>query len=222
MSAFLTIAGRDIGLAYRAGGGALQSVMFFALAALIFALAIGPDPSLLGKLAAPMLWAVALLSTLVSLDRMFQSDFEDGSLDTLVETAEFLELTVLAKALAHWVSAALPVIAAASAVGLLLNLPAEGYVPLLASLLVGTPALSLIGAIGAAVALGLRRASILIGVLAAPLYAPALIFGVGAAQAGAAGSPQYLPSLLILGAITLFAALLGPIAGAAAIRLNLN
>lgn len=222
MSALMAIAGRDVALAFRAGGGALHAVIFFALAALVFAMAIGPDPTTLKDLAAPVLWAIALLSTLVSLDRMFQSDFEDGSLDAMVETADVLELSVLAKAIAHWLSSGFPVILAAPAVALLLNLPADGYLPLLISLVVGTPALSLLGAIGAAVAMGLRRASVLVAILSAPLYAPALIFGVGAAQAGAIDSPQFLPSVLFLAAITLFAALLGPIAGAAAIRLNLS
>ncbi len=222
MSALMAIAGRDVALAFRAGGGALHAVIFFALAALVFAMAIGPDPTALKDLAAPVLWAIALLSTLVSLDRMFQSDFEDGSLDAMVETADVLELSVLAKAIAHWLSSGFPVILAAPAVALLLNLPADGYLPLLISLVVGTPALSLLGAIGAAVAMGLRRASVLVAILSAPLYAPALIFGVGAAQAGAIDSPQFLPSVLFLAAITLFAALLGPIAGAAAIRLNLS
>lgn len=222
MSPLMAIAGRDVALAFRAGGGALHSVIFFALAALVFAMAIGPDPTTLKDLAAPVLWAIALLSTLVSLDRMFQSDFEDGSLDAMVETADVLELSVLAKAIAHWLSSGFPVILAAPAVALLLNLPADGYLPLLVSLLVGTPALSLLGAVGAAVAMGLRRASVLVAILSAPLYAPALIFGVGAAQAGAIDSPQFLPSVLFLAAITLFAALLGPIAGAAAIRLNLS
>lgn len=221
MSALIAIIGRDVSLAFRAGGAAMQSVIFFALAALIFALAIGPDPSLLQGLAAPILWAIALLSTLVSLDRMFQADFEDGSLDAMVETSEFLELSVLAKAVAHWISAGLPVALAAPAVALLLNMPAEGYAPLLISLLVGTPALSFLGAVGAGVALGLRRAAVLVAILSAPLYAPALIFGVGAAQSGGVESPQFLPSVLFLAAITLFSALLGPIAGAAAIRFNL-
>lgn len=222
MTAVLALAGRDIALAFRAGGGAFQSVLFFALAALIFALALGPDTALLSRLAAPILWAIALLSALVSLDRMFQADFEDGSLDAIVETADALELSVLAKALAHWIAAGLPVIAATPAVALLFNLAPEAYGPLFVSLLVGTPALSLVGAVGAAVAMGLRRASIMVAILSAPLYAPTLIFGVSAAEAGAAGGPQFVPSLMFLGAITLLAALIGPIAGAAAIRLNMS
>lgn len=218
----VAIIARDLALALRAGGGALQSVLFFALATLLFALAIGPDLALQARLAAPVLWTIALLSMLVSLDRLFQADFEDGALDALIETADPLELTVFAKALAHWLSTGLPVVAAAPAAALLLNLPASAYGPLMLSLLIGTPALSFTGAIGAGVALGLKRAAILVAVISAPLYAPALIFGVGAASAGAAGSPEYAPSLMFLAAITLISAIIGPLAGAAAIRLNMN
>ena len=222
MNALLAIAARDITLSFRTGGGSLHSVTFFALASLVFALAFGPAPALLARLAAPILWAIALLSALISLDRLFEADFEDGSLDAIVETADPLELSVLAKALAHWVAAGLPVVVATPPIALLLNLPAEGYAPLVLSLLIGTPALSLIGAVGAAVAVGLRRASVLVAILTAPLLAPTLIFGVAAAEAGAAGGAQYVPSLLLLGAVTLFSALIGPLAAAAAIRLNIS
>lgn len=222
MSAFAAIIGRDLKLAFRTGGGGLQTVVFFALVALVFALAIGPDIAALSRLAAPILWAGALLSALVSLDRIFQADFEDGSLDVLIETADVLELRVLAKALAHWLSSCLPIIVAAPLVAILLNLPSEGFWPLLASLVLGTPALSLIGAIAAALALAMRRASVLMSILAAPLYAPALIFGVAAAEAGAAASPGYLPALMLLGAVSLGALIVAPLAGAAAIRFNLS
>lgn len=222
MSAFSAIIARDIALAFKAGGGAMQTAMFFALVALVFALAAGPEPQLLSRLAAPVLWAGALLSALVSLDRIFQADFEDGSLDVLVETADLLELRVLAKAIAHWLSACLPLVIATPVFGVLLNLPASGYGPLLASLLIGTPALSLIGALAAALTLTLRRASILVSILAAPLYAPALIFGVGAAEAGAAASPGFAPALLLLAAASLFALVFAPLAGAAAIRFNMS
>jgi heme exporter protein B len=222
MRRLAAIAGRDIALAFRAGGGAMQVVLFFALAALVFALAIGPDPTALRGLAAPILWTLALLAALVSLDRLFESDFEDGSLDALVETGDPLELSILAKACAHWTSALLPVVAATPLIAILLNLPANALQPLLLSLVIGTPALSLIGAIAAAVAVGLRRAGVLVAVLSAPLYAPTLIFGVSAAGAGAEASPAALPSFLILAAITLLAAIIGPIAGAAAIRFNMG
>ena len=222
MKAFAAIVARDLALAFRAGGGGLQTVVFFALVATVFALAIGPDVDRLSQIAAPILWAGALLSALVSLDRIFQADFEDGSLDVLVETAEVLEVRVLAKAIAHWAGSCLPLIVAAPLLAILLNLPAQGFWPLVASLLVGTPALSLIGAVAAALGLAMRRASVLMSILAAPLYAPALIFGVAAAEAGAAASPAYGPAMMLLGAVSLIALIVAPLAGAAAIRFNLS
>ncbi|MCA8896888.1 MAG: heme exporter protein CcmB [Parvularculaceae bacterium] len=222
MNGFLAIISRDVALGFKAGGGTVQTALFFALTALVFAIAVGPDTALLSRIAAPTLWAAALLSALVSLDRIFQADFEDGSLDVIVETADLLEGRVLAKAIAHWIAACLPLILATPVLALLLSLPAQGYWPLVLSLLVGTPALSFIGAISAAVTLSLRRAGVLIAILTAPLYAPALIFGVAAANAGASGAPNFIPSLLFLGAGTLFSMILAPLAGAAAIRFNMS
>lgn len=219
MSAFAAIVSRDVALAFRAGGGGVQGVLFFALAALIFAFAIGPDAGRLSSLAAPVLWACALMATLATLDRIFQADAEDGALDVLVETADPLELAFLAKALAHWLTASLPLIVAAPLLAVMFNLPAEGFAPLIVSLLVGTPALSLIGALGGALGLSLRRGGVLIAVLVAPLYAPALIFGVAAAKAG---DPAALPALMFLGAVTLFSLIVAPLAGAAAIRFNMS
>lgn len=215
MSSFAAIFGRDILLALRASGGAVQGVLFFVIAALIFAIAIGPEIATLSRLAAPIVWACALLATLVSLERIFQTDAEDGSLDVIVETADPLELAFLAKAAAHWATTALPLILAAPLLGLLLNLPTAGFAPLIVSLLVGAPALSLLGALGSALTLSVRRAGLLITVLIAPLYAPVLIFGVGAAAGDEA-------ALMFLGAMTMFSAIIAPLAGAAAIRFNLD
>ncbi len=216
------IVARDLTLAVRAGGGTFQAVLFLSLAVIIYALAVGPDVGTLSLVAAPVLWASALLATIVSLDRVFQADFEDGSLDVLVETSDTLSLSVLAKAVSHWLSTGLPLVIAAPILGILLGLEPEGYLPVAASLAVGTPGLSLIGALAAAITVSLRRASILVTLLTAPLYAPVIIFGVGAAKAGAAGEALYAPSMLILAAISLFAAIVAPLAGAAAIRLNLD
>jgi heme exporter protein B len=218
MSAFGAIMARDLTLAIRAGGGAAHAVLFFSLCGLLFGLAIGPEREALAKVAAPALWTAALLATVISLDRIFHSDFEDGSLDALVETSEFLELTVLAKAAAHWLTACLPLMAAAPLVGLLLNLPGESYGRLLASLAAGTPALSLIGAAASAAAMGLRRANLLVALVVMPLLAPSLIFGVIACSDG----PDAGPSLMILCGLSLFAVVAGPLAGAAAIRFNLD
>lgn len=222
MRGFFAIIARDVSLGFKAGGGALQTVLFFALTILVFSIAVGPDTSLLSRIAAPALWAAALLSALVSLDRIFQADFEDGSLDVLVETADLLELRVLAKAIAHWLSACLPLIAATPLLAVLLSLPLKGLSPLVLSLLIGTPALSLIGAISAAVTLSMRRAGVLVSILTTPLYAPTLIFGVSAATAGAEGAPDFVPSLLFLAAGTVFTFVLAPLAGAAAIRFNMS
>lgn len=221
MSAFLAHIDRDIRIAYRAGGGALLGAMFFALVAVVFAFSVGADRARLAGLAAPIVWTAALLATLVSLDRLFQADAEDGALEIMVETADSLALAVLAKSIAHWLTAAAPLIAATPLLALLLNLPQAGLGPLMVSLAIGTPGLSLIGALSAALTLSLKRAGFLAALLAAPLYTPVLIFGVGAANAGATAADNYGAILMLLGAATLFSLAVAPLAGAAAIRSNL-
>lgn len=220
MRRLLAIVSRDLRLAFRTGGGALNGVIFFALTILIFALAVGPDRESLAASAAPILWTAATLAAMVSFDRIFQADHDDGSLDALIETGDALSLVALAKAAAHWLSTLVPLILAAPVLGLLLGLPSGAYLPLMLSLTVGTPALSLFGVLASALTLSLRRASMLMAILTAPLLAPALIFGVGAAKAGAAGDPLFGPSLMMLAAITLAACVALPLAAAAAIRFN--
>lgn len=222
MKGFFALIARDVTLSLRAGGGAGLGIAFFALVALIFAFAVGADRALIARLAAPVVWTAALLATLVSLDRIFQADAEDGALDIMLETSESLALAVLAKAIAHWLTAALPLLLATPLIALLLNLPAAGYGPLLASLAIGTPALSLIGVLAAALTLSLKRSGVLAAVLAAPLLAPILIFGTGAADAGLAGSATFPAVLMLQGAATLFAVIIAPLAAAAAIRFNLS
>lgn len=222
MNAFAAIVVRDVTLAFRAGGGALQAVTFFALTAVVFSFAIGPDITLLTKLAGPILWTGALLSTLVSLDRVFQADYEDGSLDVIVETSAVLEVSVLAKVTAHWLSTCLPLIIATPLLAILLNLEPVAYAPLVLSLLVGTPALALLGAFAAALAVSMRRANVLVSIIVGPLYAPALIFGVGAAQAGALSEPHFAPNLMLAGAVTLFSLIIAPFGAAAALRANMS
>ncbi|MBY0423130.1 MAG: heme exporter protein CcmB, partial [Parvularculaceae bacterium] len=163
-----------------------------------------------------------LLASLVTLDRLFQADAEDGALDVLVETSDSLALAVAAKAAAHWIATAAPLLVATPLLALLLNLPREGYLPLLLSLAIGTPGLSLIGALAAALTLSLKRSGVLAALLAAPLLAPILIFGVAAAEAGAEGAARFSAALLLLAAATFFAAALAPLAGAAALRANLD
>ncbi|MEO1251926.1 MAG: heme exporter protein CcmB [Pseudomonadota bacterium] len=222
MNAFAAIIVRDVALAFRAGGGALQAASFFALTIVLFALAIGPDLTLMQRIAAPALWTGALLATQISLEQIYRPDREDGSLDVLVETSDTLAFVALAKAAGHWLSTGLVLIAATPVLALLLNISGAALVPLILSLLIGTPGLSLIGAFAGALTAALPRAGLLIAIIVSPLYAPILIFGAGAAAAGAAGDPQYSANLMLLGASSLFAAVISPLASAAALRFNLD
>ncbi|MEO0400597.1 MAG: heme exporter protein CcmB [Pseudomonadota bacterium] len=222
MSALLAILARDVRLGFAAGGGAAQTLIFFFLTIVLFALAVGPDAASLKAVAAPILWTAALLAAFLSLDRLFQADFEDGSLEIIAQRTPTFGLLVLIKAAAHWLTTAAPLIVAAPIAGLLLNLPGEGYWPLLATLILGTPALSLIGAGAAALTFPLRRAGVLTTILVGPLYAPSLIFGVMAAEAGAVGDPLFQPTLLFLCAASLLALITAPLAGGAGLRLNLS
>lgn len=222
MTSLAAIVTRDLRLAFRAGGGALQAVTFFALTIVLFALAIGPDLPLISKIAVPVLWTGALLSTQISLDRIYRADREDGSLDVLIETNDTLFLTALAKALAHWISTTLPLIIATPVLGILLNLDPALMAPLLLSLLIGTPGLSLIGSFAAALTVSLPRAHVLISIIVSPLYVPILIFGASAAIAGGAGDPQFSANMMLLAASTLFAAIISPLASAFALRSNMD
>lgn len=222
MTAFNAIMMRDIVLGFRAGGGAFLTTIFFAIVVLVFAFAVGPDRALMSMIAAPVLWAAALLSTLVSFDRIFQTDFEDGTLDVIVETADLLEVRILAKAAAHWVTSCLPLIIITPLLALLLSLPSGTWAPLIISLIIGTPALSLIGTLVAGLTVSLRRVNILITILAMPLFTPALIFGVGAGRTSGFSDPAFAPALLLLGACVLISLIMAPLAGAAAIRANLD
>jgi heme exporter protein B len=215
VSAFLAVVRRDLLLARRQGGGSLLAVAFFVLVAALFPFGVGGDPALLARVAPGVVWVSALLATLLSLDRLFQADFEDGSLDILALSPQPLLLTVLAKVLAHWLVVGLPLVVASPLAGVLLNLPPASLPALLLAALVGTPALSLIGAIGAALTAGVRRGGVLVPLLVLPLYVPSLIFGV-AATAGAA------EPLMLLAATSLIALALAPPAAAAALKLALE
>ena len=222
MRPFAALVVRDVTLAFRAGGGSLQAVVFFALVVLIFSFAVGPDIALLNRIAAPVLWAAALLATLISLDQIYRADREDGSLDVLVETSDFLAVAALAKAVAHWIATSLPLIAAVPLLGLMLNISPDALGPLMLSLLAGTPALALIGSFAAALAVSLPRANLLISIVVSPLYVPVLVFGAGAAGAGGFDAPQLWANLMLLSATTLLAAVVAPVAAAAALRANLD
>lgn len=221
MSASRAVLQREIALALRSGGGAGLGLVFFLIVAFLVPLGIGPDPALLSRVAAGTLWIGALLACLLSLDRLFQADLEDGTLDVLVIAPLPLEALVALKALAHWITTALPLVVTSPLLGLALGLPVKAQLWVAASLAAGTPALSLIGSVGAAITLGIRRGGLLLSVLVLPLYLPTLIFGAQAANAGADGSNPW-PALLLLAGVTLFTLAVGPFAAAFALRLNLR
>jgi heme exporter protein B len=217
MRRFRALVARDLLLAWRGGGDVAAVLCFFVLAIVLFPLGLGPEPALLARIAPGIVWVAALLAVLLGLDRLFVADFEDGSLDQLAIGALPLEAVVLAKTLALWLTAGLPLVAAAPVMAGMLGLPGPAYATLIAALLLGTPALALIGAAGAALTLGARRGGALLALLALPLFVPILIFGAASVEAAATGqSPR--PHLLLLGACLAAALPLAPIAAAAALR----
>jgi heme exporter protein B len=217
VSAFLALVRRDLRLALRQGSDVALIIVFFVLAAVLYPFAVGPEPQLLGRIAAGVVWVTALLAALLSLERLFLSDYQDGALDLLALAPQPLWASVLAKVAAHWLTTGVPLIAAAPVVALMLGAPAASIPPLIAALALGTPSLSLIGAVGAALALGARRGGVLIPLLVLPLYIPVLIFGAAAVEAAVSGADAY-PPLAILGALLLAALPLAPLAAAAGLR----
>ncbi|TIP89835.1 MAG: heme exporter protein CcmB [Mesorhizobium sp.] len=211
---------RDIRLSIRAGGGALTGVIFFLAVIATIPFGVGPDLNLLARIGPAILWIGALLACLLGLDRLFQADREDGSLDLLVlsDDRQMLALTVLTKCLAHWAGSVLPLVIAAPLLGLFMNMEPIGIGATALTLLVGTPAITFIGAAGAAVAVALPRGGLLISVLVLPLTIPVLIFGVSASYGAVANPDPFLQPFLILAALSLFLAVLGPVAAALALR----
>ncbi|WP_022708134.1 heme exporter protein CcmB [Paracoccus zeaxanthinifaciens] len=212
---------RDLRLAIRAGGGFGLGLCFFLILTVLVPFGIGPARAGLAAVAPGILWVGALLACLLSLDRIFALDHEDGSLDLLATSPLPLEGVVAIKALAHWLTTGLPLVVAAPVFGLLLQLPFAAMPWLVLSLLLGTPALSVLGAFGAALTVGLRRGGLLMSALVLPLYIPTLIFGAEITRRGAEGAPVAAPVALIAG-ITLASAALIPFAAAAALRVNLR
>ena len=212
---------RDVRLALRQGSTALMAVAFFLIAVSLFPLGIGPETNLLARVGPGVVWVCALLACLLTLDRLFQADLEDGSLDLIVLGPLPHSLVVLAKCLAHWLTTGLPLVLASPVLGLLMNVPREGIGGIALSLALGTPTLSLVGAIGAALTAGMRRGGVLLSLLVLPLYVPVLIFGVGTAIAFAEDRPATSPALA-LSALALASAVLAPLASAAALRLSLE
>lgn len=212
---------RDLRLAFRSGGGFGLGLAFFLILAVLVPLGVGADGGTLGRIAPGILWVGALLACLLSLDRIFALDHEDGSLDLLATSPLPLEGAVAVKALAHWLVTGLPLTLLAPGLGVLLNLAPAGYPWLVLSLLLGTPTLSMVGAFGAALTVGLRRGGLLLSLLVLPLYVPTLIFGAEVVRRGAEGMVLATP-LALLAAISLGAAALLPFAAAAALRVNLR
>jgi heme exporter protein B len=208
---------RDLALAFRVGGGAGIGVMFFLAIVAVVPFAVGPDLPLLGRIGPAILWIGALLASLLGLDRIFSADDEDGSLDLMLLSPAPLELIAAAKGAAHWVATGLPLVIAAPLLGSLLGLDAKGLGAVTLSLLVGTPALTFLGLIGAALAVALPRGGLLVAVVTLPLAVPILIFGAAATDAAAAAAPLGTPFKMIA-ALSLGFLVLGPIAAAAAIR----
>jgi len=218
-SPFASLLMRDLRLAARSGGSAALALAFFALMATLVPLGVGADLRLLARVAAGALWVGAVLAALLSLDRLFQGDFDDGSLDLIALSPLSLEQVALAKFLAHWLSTGLPLTLLSPLLALLFGLPGNGTAMLVLSLLLGTPAVSAIGAIGAGLTLSLKRGGLILPLLILPLLAPVVIFGAGAVSAALDGLAN--GALGLLGAFSLAAVLLSPFVTAACVRLNL-
>ncbi len=218
MSAMSALFVRDMKLSVRVGGGALMGVLFFLIVVTVFPFAVGPDLNLLARLGPAILWIGALLATLLSLDRLFQADQEDGTLDLLLLGEHPVELLVLVKCAAQWVSTGLPLVIATPVLSLFLNLEPIGVAAVTATLLVGTPALTLIGAIGAALTVILRRGGLLLSILILPLTIPILIFGVSASVGAVTDPAPFSTPFYFLCAISLLSLIIGPVAAAAALR----
>jgi len=217
---FMALVARDMRLATRAGGSAFLALAFFAMTATLVPLGIGAETRLLGAVAAGVVWVCAVLAALLSLDRLFQADFEDGSLDVLALGPLPLESIAAAKIAAHWLVTGLPLTIISPMIALLFSLPGRGYGALAAALAIGTPAVSAIGAIGASLTISIRRGGLILPFIVMPLLAPIVIFGAGAVRAAIDGLAS--GALLFLAATSLAAVLLSPFAAAAGLRLNLG
>lgn len=217
MTGLLLLVRRDLKLAFRGGSDAAMAVVFFILAATLFPFGVGPDPEVLPRIGGGVIWVVALLAAMLSLERMFSADYEDGSLEQFLLSPLPLGMVALAKIIAHWLTTGVLLLVAAPVLAVLYNLPGPAFVPLIVSMLLGTPTLSLIGAIGAALTLGARRSGVLISLLVLPIYIPVLIFGALVVDA-ALDEREFGNLLMVLGGFLLFALAAAPWATAAALR----
>ncbi|MBA5801293.1 heme exporter protein CcmB [Rhizobium sophorae] len=209
---------RDLKLSIRAGGGALIGVLFFLTIVAVIPFGVGPDLKLLSRIGPAIVWIGALLAALLGLDRLFQAERDDGSLDLMLMQETPLVLTVLVKCFAHWTATSLPLVIASPLLGLFMNMDETAIGATMLTLLVGSPAITFIGAVGAAVAVALPRGGLLVSILVLPLTIPVLIFGVSATYAAVEDPAPFLPPFLILIALTLFFAVIGPAAAALALR----
>jgi heme exporter protein B len=217
MSGFAHLLRREIKLAFRERAETLLVVLFFVLGAVLFPFGVGPEPNMLARIAAGIVWVMALFAAMLSLERMFLSDYEDGSLEQLALSPQPLEIAIAAKAAAHWLTTALPLVVAAPVIAIMLRLAPDALPTLVLAMLAGTPAISLVGAVGAALTLGARRGGVLLSLLVLPLMVPILILGAAAVDAALTGGAAR-PHILILVSLSLVAAVLCPFAAAAALR----
>ncbi|MGY6644433.1 MAG: heme exporter protein CcmB [Salinarimonas sp.] len=216
--AFFALVARDLRLAARIGGSGVMGLVFFLMILTLVPFALGPDLNLLSRIGPAILWIAAVLSTLIGLDRLFQADEEDGSLDLITASPLPLPATVLAKVAAHWLTTGAPLALVSPVFGLLVALDGIGMLAVAATLFVGTPALTFIGAVGAALTATIRRGGLILSILVLPLMIPTLIFGVSAANAARGGTVPFTTPFLILIAITLITGLIATIAAAAALK----
>jgi len=222
MTAFTALLARDMRIAIRVGGGALMGALFFLIVVTMMPFAVGPDLNLLARIGPAILWLGALLASLLALDRLFATDHEDGSLDLLMMGRMPLELAIAGKGLAHWLTTGLPLVVISPVLGLMLNVELKALGAVALTLAAGTPALTFIGLIGAALSVALRRGGLLLAVLVLPLTIPVLIFGVAAANAAILGGAAFGPPFTILCALSLASLVIGPFAAAAALRFGLE
>jgi len=222
VNALLALLLRDMRIAVRVGGGALMGALFFLIVVTMMPFALGPDLNLLARIGPAILWLGALLASLLALDRLFATDHEDGSLDLLMLGRMPLELAIAGKGLAHWLTTGLPLVVISPVLGLMLNVELKALGAVALTLAAGTPALTFIGLIGAALSVALRRGGLLLAVLVLPLTIPVLIFGVAAANAAILGGAAFGPPFTILCALSLASLVIGPFAAAAALRFGLE
>lgn len=219
--AFLAELRADLTLAYRNKSALFNPLLFFIMVAVLFAFGVGPETTILSTLAPGVIWVSALLSSLLALDHLFREDYENGSLEQLILSPHSSSALVLAKVIVHWLVTGLPLIVISPFIGMMMQLPTQAYQAMLLSLLLGTPALSLIGAVGVGLTAGIKRSGLLLSLLVIPLFIPVLIFGASAVQASAVGLP-FSGQLYLLSAFSVMSLMLAPFAASAAIKISLN